>query len=291
MCALVGIGGAGKTAIADRFVRSLPEVLPTPEVEALEALAPPGGLFVFSFYDAPNPDAFFAELTAWLDDRDDASVSYERTVRRLEKEEGALLVLDGLEKVQDTGKRSGYFGRLLDGRLRDLVLRAAEGWLPGVRLLITSRFQLFDALAEGSPRFLQIAIEELSAEAAVALLRQRGVRGPDHRPEALARDQGFHALSVDLLGGYVARFLDGDPVRLSLDAAVPAAGAGRARTTHHRRSGKSPKPRSTSSCPILARIRSRSRGSATTWSKAARRCGGTRTSRAAPTGSGRSARP
>ena len=226
VCALVGIGGAGKTAIADRFVRSLPGVLPTPDVEVVEALAPPGALFVFSFYDAPNADAFFAELTAWLDDREDADVSYERTVRRLEKEADALLVLDGLEKVQDTGNRSGDFGRLLDGRLRDLVLRAAEGWLPGVRLLITSRFQLFDPLAEGSPRFRQIPIEQLTAGAAVALLRQRGVRGPDHRLEALAHDQGFHALSVDLSGGYVARFLDGDPARLAPDAAVPAAGAG-----------------------------------------------------------------
>jgi len=227
VCALVGIGGAGKTAIADRFVRSLPGVLPTPDVAVDATLAPPRGLFVFSFYDAPNPDAFFAELLAWLDDApDDAKVSYERTVRRLEKEDGVLLVLDGLEKVQDTGERSGYFGRVLDGRLRDLVLRAAEGWLRGVRLLITSRFQIFDALAEASPRFRQIPVENLTAEASVALLRQRGVRGPDHRLVALARGQGFHALSVDLLGGYVARFLDGDPTRLTPDAVVPDAYAG-----------------------------------------------------------------
>jgi len=224
VCALVGIGGAGKTAIADRFVRSLPGVLPTPDVAVDATLAPPRGLFVFSFYDAPNPDAFFAELLAWLDDApDDAKVSYERTVRRLEKEDGVLLVLDGLEKVQDTGERSGYFGRVLDGRLRDLVLRAAEGWLRGVRLLITSRFQIFDALAEASPRFRQIPVENLTAEASVALLRQRGVRGPDHRLVALARGQGFHALSVDLLGGYVACFLDGDPARLKPDAVVLAA--------------------------------------------------------------------
>ncbi|MEE8525734.1 MAG: TIR domain-containing protein [Thermoanaerobaculia bacterium] len=227
VCALVGIGGAGKTAIADRFVRSLPGVLADPDVAVDESLRPPRGLFVFSFYDAPNPDAFFAELAAWLDDAaEGATVSYERTVRRLEREEGVLLVLDGLEKVQDTGERTGWFGRLLDNRLRDLVLRAAEGLLPGVRLLITSRFQLFDPLAERSPRFWQIAVEELTPEASVALLRQRGVRGPDHRLVAMARDQGFHALSVDLAGGYVARFLDGDPARLEPEPVVPTAGAG-----------------------------------------------------------------
>ncbi len=227
VCALVGIGGAGKTAIADRFVRSLPGVLPSPDVAVDDTLTPPRRLFVFSFYDAPNPDAFFVELAAWLDDSpEDAKVSYERTVRRLEKEAGVLLVLDGLERVQDTGERSGYFGRILDGRLRDLVLRAAEGWLPRARLLITSRFQLFDPLAEGSRRFRQIPVAKLTPEAAVALLRQRGVRGPDHRLEAMARDQGFHALSVDLLGGYVGRFLGGDPARLTPDAAAPAPGVG-----------------------------------------------------------------
>ncbi len=156
-CALVGIGGAGTTAIADRFVRSLPGVLPTPDIAIDDTLTPPRALF--------------------------------------------------------------------DGRLRDLVLRAAEGWLPGASLLITSRFQLFDPLAERSPRFRQIPVEELTSEASVALLRQRGVRGPGHRLEALARDQGFHALSVDLLGGFIARFCGGDPAGLIPDAAVPAAGA------------------------------------------------------------------
>lgn len=57
VCALVGIGDAGKTAIADRFVRSLPDAVPSPDVAADESLTPPCGLFVFSFYDAPNADS------------------------------------------------------------------------------------------------------------------------------------------------------------------------------------------------------------------------------------------
>ncbi len=228
VCALVGIGGAGKTAIADRFVRCLPGVLATPDVAADEALAPPRELFLFSFYRAPNPDTFFGELAACLGHEATGEStpppSYTQTIRLLEQTHCSLIVLDGLETVQDTGERSGFIGRILDSRLRDMVLRAADGLLPGARFLITSRFELFDALVESGSCFRAIPVEELTAEASIALLRRRGVRGPDHRLEALAREQGFHALSVDLLGGYIARFAGGDPARFEPDAATSDAG-------------------------------------------------------------------
>ena len=44
VCALIGIGGAGKTAIADRFLQVLPGVLPldanTPKDQSLPTLHP-----------------------------------------------------------------------------------------------------------------------------------------------------------------------------------------------------------------------------------------------------------
>src|SRR5215471_16685143 len=67
VCALVGIGGAGKTATVERFLRLLPGVLPVElGVRKQESLPKPRQLFVFSFYDAPNPEAFFTQLAAWL---------------------------------------------------------------------------------------------------------------------------------------------------------------------------------------------------------------------------------
>jgi hypothetical protein len=58
--ALVGIGGAGKTAMADRFVRSLLGVTESELHQPQDTTLPvPEGLFVFSFYDAPNPEHFF----------------------------------------------------------------------------------------------------------------------------------------------------------------------------------------------------------------------------------------
>ncbi len=66
------------------------------------------------------------------------------------------------------------------------------------------------------------AIEGLSAEACVALLRQRGVKGSTNSElRAIARDQGCHALSVDLIGGYVVLFCGSDPSRLPPEPRVP----------------------------------------------------------------------
>ncbi|MCZ6653074.1 MAG: TIR domain-containing protein [Planctomycetota bacterium] len=223
VCALVGIGGAGKTAVADRFLRVLPGAMADdPNLLKDDTLPSPAALFVFSFYDAPNPDAFVAELGAWLDDRppDDSKkkYSYEQMLRLLHGGGDCLLVLDGLEKVQDPGLRGGAFGQITDGRLRDFILRVAEGTLPGVRVIITTRFRLYDPLAERCPLYFPIAVERLDARAAVALLRKRGVhRGTDGQLEAVAREQGFHALSVDLAGGYIAHFCKGDPSRLPPD--------------------------------------------------------------------------
>ena len=61
--ALVGMGGAGKTAIVERFLRVLPGGLPSDsDVPKDGTLPTPHSVFVFSFYDAPNPEAFFEAL-------------------------------------------------------------------------------------------------------------------------------------------------------------------------------------------------------------------------------------
>src|SRR6476661_7495683 len=167
VCALVGIGGAGKTAIVERFLQVLPGGYPEhPKVPKDRNLPAPARLLVFSFYDAPNPDTFFAELAAWLEGRSPASKdddvarppSYQQTLNLLAGAGKCLLVLDGLEKAQDDSSRGGAFGQILDGRLRDFVLRAADGYMPGVSLVITSRFWLFDPLASRVWYYRQIGV-------------------------------------------------------------------------------------------------------------------------------------
>lgn len=220
--ALVGIGGSGKTAIAERFLQVVPGGYPAnPKAPKNADLPELGRVFVFSFYDAPNPDSFVSELGHWLsardseDDEELPSLSYHQVLQLLPSAGRCLLILDGLEKVQDDGSRGGAFGQINDGRLRDFVLRVSDALVPDVSLLITSRFRLYDPLAHRTDCYRQVDVEQLEPDAAVKLLRDRGVeKGTRRQLEDVAREQGFHALSVDLTGGYIARFCKGDATQL-----------------------------------------------------------------------------
>lgn len=87
MCALIGIGGAGKTAIVNRFLQVLPGfTLLVSDVAKRNDLPVPERLFVFSFENAANPDEFFAELAEWLGESSgkanpETRVTYQQVLR------------------------------------------------------------------------------------------------------------------------------------------------------------------------------------------------------------------
>jgi tetratricopeptide (TPR) repeat protein len=241
--ALVGIGGAGKTAIVDRFLQVLPGGYPAPLAASqgpplrtdLPAIDQP---FVFSFYDYPNEDSFFAALAQWLstvaadpvaevvrlptaaeDAHSPPKLSFNQLLLWLRnythRRPRTLLVLDGLEKVQDDGHRSGRHGHIPDGRLRSLLLDTADGHLGRLSIVVTTRFDLYDPAAERVPYYWREFVERLDVAACVALLRSRGVREPDDSVlRKLAEEHGRHALTVDLIGGYIGEFCGGRVNRL-----------------------------------------------------------------------------
>lgn len=235
LCALTGIGGAGKTAILERFLRVLPNGLEQPADLAKDTtLVAPHGVMVFSFYDAPNPQIFFGHLYAWLKGMQyqdsETRVSYNQTLAVLRAtrlgDEGLLLCLDGLEKVQDDGLRGGIFGAITDSSLKDLVERIADGYLPNVRTIITTRFPVASLEEELPGNYVPIAVDELTEDSAAALLRKHQVQGETAQLLRLARECGCHALTVDLVGNYLYQFHGGDSsVRMNLPSQVEVAEA------------------------------------------------------------------
>ncbi|NEQ49755.1 MAG: TIR domain-containing protein [Leptolyngbya sp. SIO3F4] len=213
ICGLVGMGGAGKTAIVDRFLRVLPGVIrQNPNIPKDDTLPTPNSTFVFSFYDAPNAEAFFEALQMWLLQSPDvdAAVSYSKLLFRMQNAVPGLIVLDGLEKVQADGTR-GIFGQLSTPNLRDFITRAANGYFSKLSVLITTRFPLAD-LQDDRPDFFQsIPIEEIDILTGIKLLRQRGVQGNDLELERIVKECGNHALTVDLAGGYIKEYGNGNP--------------------------------------------------------------------------------
>ncbi|HZW29835.1 MAG TPA: hypothetical protein VFF52_03955, partial [Isosphaeraceae bacterium] len=208
--ALVGLGGAGKTAIAARFL----DELCRPEHPAR-----PGGLFVWSFYQEPDSGFFLNQAYNYFA-RGELSTAPAKGAGLLHLLREALmaggphlLVLDGLERVQrQESQGPGPFGQIEDPLLRGLLTRIAEG-AGRTTALVTSRFPLTDLEPFRDRGYRHLSVEGLSPPAALALLRRHGVRGDDATLAELVESYGAHALTLDHLGGLIGQFLGGDPRR------------------------------------------------------------------------------
>ncbi|XYI03411.1 helix-turn-helix domain-containing protein [Sorangium sp. So ce1128] len=207
--ALLGVGGAGKTAIAERFLQGLGD-------------APrPGGVLVWSFYDDPRTEAFLDQAAAYFAQGAGAAprapAAPGEQLARLREALGQgpphLLVLDGLETAQAEGGAGRAHGELRDALLRRLLCAIAAG-LGGARALVTSRFELADLAAWADGGLATIRPASLSPDDAASLMRRWGIRGDDAALRALFERTGGHALSVAVVGSYVGAFLGGDAGRL-----------------------------------------------------------------------------
>jgi hypothetical protein len=206
--ALVGLGGAGKTAVAARFLE---------EVMGAEAPDLPGRLFLWSFYQEPDAALFlqaayqyFASPTSVAPAAKGAGLLH--LLREALAEGGPhWLVLDGLEKIQQQ-ENTGKYGQIEDPLLKGLLTRIAEGMGQTVAL-VTSRFPLTDLHAYEVKGYRHLDIGGLSRPAALALLRQLGVKGEEADLDGLIENYGAHALTLDHLGGLIGQFLEGNPYR------------------------------------------------------------------------------
>jgi hypothetical protein len=204
--ALVGLGGAGKTAVAASFLEEHFQQRPA---------APAGGVFVWSFYIDPDPERFLQEACRYFGA--DAPPAKGVGLLHLLQEAmmGAagphLLVLDGLERVQEEASQDNY-GRIEDPILRAFLMQIGQGGLPALAL-VTSRFPLSDLQTLGQSNYQCVEIGGLPLSEALSLLRQRGVRGEETTLRKLVQDYGSHALTLDHLASLLVQFFDGDPLR------------------------------------------------------------------------------
>jgi tetratricopeptide (TPR) repeat protein len=193
---LVAAGGTGKTAVAEKVVRDM-----TPG----EA-----NVLVWSFYEQPDADAFLSEcIDLFLgEEKGPAGGRLERLERGLRDGRPHLIVLDGLERVQEDAGTGKVRGELSDHTLK-LLLRTMAAGLGRARALVTSRYPLVDLQDWKNRGYRDTSLDDLSPEAAVAVLRGWGVEGEDGALRAAAAQVGNHALSVAVLGSYLHSFAGG----------------------------------------------------------------------------------
>lgn len=201
---LVAIGGTGKTALAERFIKTI-------ETEPLR-----GSVLVWSFYDDPNTDSFLREACIIFTgvEPEGEGGKLEKLLRALAADNSQhLIVVDGLEMVQSEGKgMEGHAkGDLNDHRLKNLFRNIAAGELGNTRTLITTRFKLTDLIQWENIGYRSHELDVLDKDSAVEVLKAWGIKGDDEQLAKMAASAGNHALSVSVLGSYLNGFCNGDP--------------------------------------------------------------------------------
>jgi tetratricopeptide (TPR) repeat protein len=206
---LVAVGGAGKTSLVAHWVAKRFVNRGWPGVERY---------FDWSFYSQgtretsqASGDFFIAAALEFFGDPDPQKGSpWQRGQRLAERvrRHRTLLVLDGIEPLQYP-PNSPQAGELKDEALAALLQGLAMD-NPGL-CLVTSREPLKNLetfCAGGSAR--QKRLDRLTKQAAVALLRHLQIVGSDDELEAAWRDAGGHALTLGLLGRFLADAHGGD---------------------------------------------------------------------------------
>jgi tetratricopeptide (TPR) repeat protein len=204
----VAWGGVGKTALVNHWVRRLAE-------RNYDGAA---RVYAWSFYSqgtsddrAATAEYFINDALRWFGDPDPTAGSpWDKGERlaQLIRAQQTLLVLDGLEPLQQPPNELG----LVEGRLKEqsmqALLRELAAGQPGL-CVISTRVPVSE-LEDYESAALRYDLEQLAPEAGAQLLRKLGVTGEDEELEQAAQEFSGHSLALTLLGGYLYEVFNGD---------------------------------------------------------------------------------
>lgn len=197
---IVAFGGVGKSTLAAHWAATKYD-----EVERY---------FDWSFYRQGSSDVFLKTALELFGDAAMATSAADgwtkgERLAQLVEQHRTLLILDGLEPLQDAKT-----GELRDPALRSL-LRGLAARNRGL-CVVTTRQEIPDLDTFRNTTAPQRQLAHLSKEAGASLLENLGVRGTAQERETLAADVKGHALTLTLLGKFLAEAHGGDIRRRDL---------------------------------------------------------------------------
>ncbi len=221
---LIGFGGEGKSSLASRWIADLLEN---------EDQKQPEGLFWWSFYDRRSVDEFFEAALTYLSRKNEKLLddvkspnARARLISGMLYNGSYLFVLDGLEVMQkQEGDDYGEFGS--DDLRQFLEYFSAPGH--SSFCLITSRAPLFDLMDHTT--FVHRDVNRLSKDEGCALLKKVGVKGSEPALKRAVELWDGHAITLSLIGAYLAKDRKGDIARLD-DIEPPTADEPRYERVH-----------------------------------------------------------
>ncbi|HET8773007.1 MAG TPA: SEFIR domain-containing protein [Thermoanaerobaculia bacterium] len=191
---IVAFGGVGKSTLAAHWAAT--------KYDDLERY------FDWSFYRQGSSDVFLKTALEFFGDAALAASAADgwtkgERLAQLVAQHRTLLILDGLEPLQDAKT-----GELRDPALQSL-LRGLAQRNRGL-CVVTTRQKIPDLDTFRNTTAPQWQLDRLSKEAGARLLENVGVRGTATERETLANDVKGHALTLTLLGKFLAEAYGGD---------------------------------------------------------------------------------
>lgn len=201
---LIGIGGAGKTALMGYWLK----------VDNQDLVREVRGLFYWSFYVEKDVDQFLLALIKFIEelsteelgtnvefklDRTGPLAALERHFPKLPQ---LVLSLDGLEVLQQAVSEGRTYGSFIDAKLRDFIQLVAYATLPWL-CISTSRFPITDL--NYTPNTKSLTLVNLEEEEGAEVLNQNGVLGIEGDRRKVSRYLEGHPLALRIFSASIPK--------------------------------------------------------------------------------------